>query len=95
MNKNDIIDKVSRVTCAKKEAADAVNEFISVIKQALANNKRVTISGFGSFVVRNRKARKGVNPRTGKQIHIKEKATIKFKSAKNILADKNKIHEYD
>ena len=89
MNKNDLIEKVSRVTCAKKEAADAVNELISAIKQALRNDKRVTISGLGSFNVKYRKARKGLNPRTRKQIYIKEKATVKFKPAKNILIDKD------
>ena len=85
MNKNDLIERVSRVTCAKKEASDAVNEFIASIKHAMVKNERVTISGLGSFYVRNRKARKGLNPRTGKQIQIKEKATVKFKPAKNIL----------
>ena len=89
MNKNDLIEKVSRVTCAKKEAADAVNELISAIKQALRDDKRVTISGLGSFNVKYRKARKGLNPRTRKQIYIKEKAMVKFKPAKNILIDKD------
>jgi len=87
LNKNDLIEKVSRVTCAKKEAADAVNEFIKSIKQSMIKNERVTISGLGSFTTKIRKARMGINPRTGKQIHIKEKSIVKFKPAKNILND--------
>lgn len=86
MNKNDLIEKVSRVTCAKKEAADAVNEFITAIKQAMIKNERVTVSGLGSFTVKTRKSRRGINPRTGKQIHIKEKTIVKFKPSKNILS---------
>ena len=42
MNKNEIIENVSSVTCAKTEARDAVEKFISTIKEALKNGERVT-----------------------------------------------------
>ena len=87
MNKNDLIEKVARVTCAKQEAADAVNETLVAIKQALRENKRVTLSGLGSFSIKQRKARKGHNPRTGKTIQIKERTVVKFIPAKNLLAE--------
>jgi len=85
LNKNNLIEKVSRVTCAKQEAIDAVNELLKSLKQALKNNEKITISGFGSFYVFRRKARKGHNPKTGKTIYINEKNIVKFKPAKNIL----------
>jgi len=85
MNKSDLIEEVARVTCAKKEAKDAVNALISVIKQALRKNDRVVISGFGTFSVRARKPRVGRNPRTGQEIKISAKRVVKFKPAKEIL----------
>jgi len=85
MNKSDLIEEVARVTCAKKEAKDAVNALISTIKQALGKNDRVTISGFGTFTVRARKPRIGRNPRTGQPIKISAKRVIRFKPAREIL----------
>ena len=87
MNKSDLIEKVARVTCAKKEAKDAVNVLFSVIKQALEKNDRVGISGFGTFSVRARKSRMGRNPRTGQPIKISAKRVVRFKPAKEILED--------
>ena len=85
MNKSDLIEEVARVTCAKKEAKDAVNTLISVIKQALGKNDRVAISGFGTFSVRARKPRVGRNPKTGQPIKILSKRVVRFKPARDIL----------
>ncbi len=87
MNKSDLIEEVARVTCAKKEAKDAVNALFSVIKQALGKNDRVGISGFGTFSVRARKPREGRNPRTGEAIKISAKRVVRFKPAKEILEE--------
>jgi len=85
MNKSNLIEEVARVTCAKKEAKDAVNTLISVIKQALGKNDRVAISGFGTFSVRARKPRAGRNPKTGQPIKILSKRVVRFKPARDIL----------
>ncbi|MDA3792296.1 MAG: HU family DNA-binding protein [Elusimicrobia bacterium] len=79
MNKSEIIEKVSNVTCAKIEAADAVEALFESIKDALEIGERVTVSGFGSFYVQFRKAKKGRNPQTGERIDIPPKKVIKFK----------------
>ncbi len=79
MNKSDIINKVSKVTCANIEARDAVEEFLSAIKESLQREERVTISNFGSFYVVFRKARRGVNPQTGEKKDIPPKKVVKFK----------------
>ena len=81
MNKNEIIENVSKVTCAKTEAGDAVNMFIKTIKKALKRDERVTISEFGTFYVKFVKARKGRNPRTGEIIDIPPKKVVKFKTS--------------
>lgn len=78
MNKNDLIEKVSEVTCAKTEAQDAVNALIEAIKSGLISGERVTISGFGSFSVKFQKARTGRNPRTGDTIDILPRKVVRF-----------------
>jgi nucleoid DNA-binding protein len=85
MNKSDLIEEVARVTCAKKEAKDAVNTLFSVIKQALMKNDKVVISRFGTFTVRARRPRIGRNPRTGEPIKISTRRVVRFKPAKEIL----------
>ncbi len=78
MNKNEIIESVSKITCAKTEAKDAVEVFIQTIKDALKRGERVTISEFGTFYIKFKKSRKGRNPLTGETIDIAPKRVIKF-----------------
>ena len=70
MNKGDLINKVAEVLNSKKEAQAAVDCTIKSITGALANKDSVTLVGFGTFKTANRKARKGRNPQTGKEINI-------------------------
>ncbi|MFC2091448.1 HU family DNA-binding protein [Elusimicrobiota bacterium] len=78
MNKNEIIENVGKVTCAKTEAKESVEMLINTIKHALINGERVTISDFGTFYVKFRKARKGRNPKTGEIIDIAPQKVVKF-----------------
>jgi len=78
MNKSDLVNKVSEVLSSKKEAQAAVDHTIKAITEALSNNDSVTLIGFGTFKVVNRKARKGRNPQTGKEIDIPARNVPKF-----------------
>ncbi len=78
MNKADLINKVSEVLSSKKDAKAAVDCTIKSITEALSGNDSVTLVGFGTFKTANRKARKGRNPQTGKEINIAEKNIPKF-----------------
>ncbi|MEN8211003.1 MAG: HU family DNA-binding protein [Thermodesulfobacteriota bacterium] len=78
MNKGDLINKVAEVLNSKKEAQAAVNTTIESITGALANKDSVTLVGFGTFKTANRKARKGRNPQTGKEINIPARNVPKF-----------------
>jgi len=80
VNKSDLIEAVGKVVCTKKEAADAVDAVLSSIKASLKKGKAVTLVGFGTFKVTKRKARKGRNPRTGKEIKIPAKKVPVFKA---------------
>ncbi len=83
MTKEEIINRIwERLEISKKEAAQAAEEVLNAVKEALANSDRVKIGGFGTFEVKQRKARMGRNPKTGEEALIKEGRTIKFKAGK-------------
>lgn len=78
MNKGDLINKVSDVLNSKKDAQAAVDCMIEAVTEALSNNDSVTLVGFGTFKTAERKARKGRNPQTGKEIDIPARNVPKF-----------------
>ena len=78
MNKGDLINEVAKVVSTKKEAQEAVDCVFSSITRALQKGDTVTLVGFGSFKVVERKARKGRNPQTGEEIDIKASKAPKF-----------------
>jgi nucleoid DNA-binding protein len=82
MNKSDLIDAVSKVTCTKKEAEAAVNTFLDAITRALKKKEEVTLIGFGTFAVKKRKARTGRNPQTGEKIRISARKVPVFRPGK-------------
>jgi nucleoid DNA-binding protein len=82
MNKGDLINEVAKVVSTKKEAQAAVECFLSTVTKALKKKEPVTLVGFGTFKVDKRKARKGRNPQTGKEIQIKAKSVPKFVAGK-------------
>ena len=83
MNKGDLIDAVATAAdMSKTEAGDAVNAVFDSIKKALSDGGSVSIAGFGSFVVRDRKARMGRNPKTGEPLPIPASRAAAFKAGK-------------
>ncbi|MDH3884604.1 MAG: HU family DNA-binding protein [Desulfobacterales bacterium] len=84
MNKADLISEVAKVVRTKKEAQAAVNCVFASIPKAMKKGSPITIAGFGTFKVANRKARKGRNPRTGEEIKIKASKAPKFVASKTL-----------
>ena len=82
MNKGDLINEVAKVINTKKEAQEAVDCVLSSITRALKEGDTVTLIGFGTFKVTQRKARKGRNPQTGEEIDIKASNAPKFTPGK-------------
>jgi nucleoid DNA-binding protein len=82
MNKGDLINEVSKVVKTKKDAQAAVDCVLSSITRALENGDTVSLIGFGSFKVTERKARKGRNPQTGEEIDIAAARVPKFTAGK-------------
>jgi DNA-binding protein HU-beta len=78
MNKGDLVKEVAKVVNTKKEAQEAVNRVFSTITKVLKKKDTVTLIGFGTFKVAQRKARKGRHPQTGAEINIKARKVPKF-----------------
>ena len=78
MNKGDLINEVAEVLSSKKDAQNAVECMVTTITKALERGDSVSLVGFGTFKVVDRKARKGRNPQTGEEITIKAAKSPKF-----------------
>ena len=85
MNKKSLVEAVAKELGATNAAAErAVNAFINGITHGLKKDKSVSIVGFGSWTVKERKARMGRNPQTGEAIKIKASRTVGFKPGKQL-----------
>ncbi|MGB8954991.1 MAG: HU family DNA-binding protein [Tumebacillaceae bacterium] len=83
MNKTDLVNVVSeKAEISKKDAAKAVDAVFDSIVEALANDDKVQLIGFGNFETRERSARKGRNPQTGEEIEIAASKVPAFKPGK-------------
>lgn len=79
MNKAELIGKVAEdVGITKTLAGDVLNSFVKNIQDSLKAGEKVTLIGFGTFTVSQRKARTGRNPQTGKKMKIPAKKVPKF-----------------
>lgn len=79
MNKGHLVEKIAAdANISKALASDMVESVISGISGALKKGERVTLSGFGTFSVYQRKARNGRNPQTGSLIKIASRRVAKF-----------------
>ncbi len=85
MTKAELVDEIaSSAGISKTAAGKALNSTLDGIKKALKKGQKVTLVGFGTFSVHKRKARKGRNPRTGKEITIGAAKVPKFTAGKGL-----------
>ena len=83
MNKAEFVDAVaSKADMSKQDAASAVDAVLDSLTDALKGGDQVTLVGFGTFLVRERDARTGRNPRTGEEIQIAASKMPSFKAGK-------------
>ena len=76
-----------RVGLTKKESAEIVESVLNVIRDSLERGENVKVSGFGHFMVREKHARRGRNPKTGTDITIEPRSVVTFR-ASPLLKDK-------
>jgi DNA-binding protein HU-beta len=80
MTKAELIASIAKDAKITKAAAEkALNSFTGSVTKALKKGDKLTLTGFGTFMVARRKARSGRNPRTGKEIKIPATKVAKFK----------------
>jgi len=103
MNKTELIDRIAELTdLEKNKVSKVVNAFLDVITECLCRHDSITLIGFGSFRVKRRQARQGVNPQTRKAMTIPaadvpvvsfgeslKEAVAKKKKTKNFLSSSN------
>ena len=79
MNKSQLVSEVAKKTkLSKAKAWEVLGVTLDSIKGSLKKGQKVSLIGFGSFLVRNRKARTGRNPKTGETIQIKARKVPAF-----------------
>lgn len=84
MTKSELIDEIAGVLDTSEEAKAAVESLLSGITDALSHGESVTLTGFGTFKIARRKARKARIPHSGETIMIGERDVVKFVPGKHL-----------
>ena len=93
MTKSQLIEAVSeRINLPKKRAEDIVNAVFDTMADALVENRRIEVRGFGSFSIREYDARMGRNPRTNEAVKVDAKKSIHFKVGKELRERVADVH---
>ena len=91
MNKSELMEAVAQKSgISKKDAEASMSAFVNVVSETLSSGDKVQWTGFGTFELRERAARKGVNPATGQQIDIAASNAPAFKPGKAFKDSFNK-----
>jgi len=82
LTKAEIAQSVhDRVGLSKKESGQIVESVLDIIRQTLTQGEDVKLSGFGHFMVREKHARRGRNPKTGDEITITSRRVVTFRAS--------------
>ncbi len=90
MTKADLIENVyEKVGFSKKDSSDLVELIFDMIKECLSRSEKIKVSGFGNFIVRQKRSRKGRNPQTGETIEISARKVLTFRPSHVLKAQLN------
>ena len=82
MTKAELVSIVSeKCSFSRMEAIEIVEQVFQILKETLEKGEKVKISGFGSFITREKRPRKGRNPKTGEEILISGRRVLTFKAS--------------
>lgn len=91
MNKTELVEAIAlNAGTTKSDAEKMLNAFVEEVTKALADEKKISLKGFGNFEVRAREARTGRNPRTGETMTIAASKAPAFKASSTLKAAVNK-----
>ncbi len=83
MTKADLVEEMAKkANLTKANAERALNAFLEAVEATLSSDGKLTLTGFGTFLVEERKERTGRNPRTGQEIKIPASKVVKFRPGK-------------
>ncbi len=92
MTKADIVDTIfEKVGLSKKEAQDIVEYLFDTMKQTFVEGESIKISGFGTFNIRKKLARRGRNPKTGEDLEIAPRRVITFRVSNQLKKELEKL----
>jgi len=92
MTKADLVETIyEKIGFSRKESAEIVDLVFDLLKETLESGDKVKISGFGNFVVREKRSRKGRNPQTGEEIQISARRVLTFKPSQVLRKALNTI----
>ena len=90
MTKADLVDAIyEKIGFSKKEASDLVELVFDTLKDSLSSGEKIKISGFGNFIVREKRSRVGRNPQTGESIEISARRVLTFRPSQVLRAEVN------
>ena len=96
MTKIDIVDKIfEKVGLPKKEVAKIVETVFDIIKETLQREDKILVSGFGNFVIQDKRARRGRNPQTGDPMQITPRRILAFKPSPVLKGSLNHPGNHD
>jgi DNA-binding protein HU-beta len=85
MNKSELVNSLSEeTTFSKKDVSRVLDSLIRIIERTLKRGDKVSITGFGTYWVSRRPARKGINPSTKERIDLPEVSVPRFKPGKHL-----------
>jgi DNA-binding protein HU-beta len=91
MNKAELVNAIAQKSkLTKKDSEEALNAILRSIEEVLKKGEKISLVGFGSFEVKKRKARKGMNPQTKEEIKIPAKKVPVFRAGKGLKEIVNK-----
>lgn len=79
LTKNDIIEQVYELGFSKKDASELVETLLEIMKTSLESGEDILISGFGKFCLKDKDARRGRNPATGRDLMLRPRKIVTFK----------------
>ena len=85
MTKADLVDRIfEKIGLSKKEALEIIEILFDTMKQTFVEGESVKVSGFGTFNVRQKMARRGRNPKTGDDLEITPRKVITFRASNEL-----------
>lgn len=87
MTKIEMVDKIGEnVALPKKDIEKVLDQFVKIAQDALKEGTKVSVTGLGSFSIKERKGRIARNPKTGEKVDVPPKKVVKFKPGKDLTA---------